>query len=75
MIGSEILKCYDAEVLSLSDQLIEIVHVIQVVFVGITVDEGSLEFFQSLGIISVFRECFLDILEIGLNIGDYICSP
>ena len=66
------MKGFDAEALSLSDQLIKVMHVVQVVFVGITVGECLLEFFQSFGVIGVLRECFPEILEIGLDKRDNV---
>ena len=66
------MKGFDAKVLLLSDQLIEVVHVVQVIFIGITVGECLLEFFQSFGVIGVLREHFPEILEIGLDKRDNV---
>ena len=66
------MKGFDAEALLLSNQLIEVTHVVQVFFIGITVGECLLEFFQSFGIIGVLREHFPEILEIRLDKRDNV---
>jgi len=72
MIGCEIMKGFDPEALSLSDQLIEIAHVIEIVFVSITVGESFLELFQGLGVIGILRECFPEILKVGVDKRDNV---
>ena len=72
VIVREVLWRIDAEALAFADELIQLAHVVAVVFICVTIEQRLFEFVEGFGRVGVFGECLPEVLEVRFDEGDYV---